>query len=219
MKKNYLFSVVVAVVISAVSFTSCGSSKSAKADSGSASAESSLGQRVEKSPAQIYAEDPVRTNLRGWGFYNGFPDQNLEAFAAAAARAQLADQVATLVKDGVDRYENGQRINNLGVRSNAEGVMTEEAQNQLNIQTVSKELIEGSRIAVSDRFAQKDGTQTCYVAVEISVDELVDKIKKSGQIKEAISKSRRDEIAFDSKQFKESIQSSFDDLKEEKDNR
>ena len=112
-----------------------------------------------------------------------------------------------------------ERINNLGVRSNAEGVMTEEAQNQLNIQTVSKELIEGSRIAVSDRFAQKDGTQTCYVAVEISVDELVDKINKSGQIKEAISKSRRDEIAFDSKQFKESIQSSFDDLKEEKDNR
>lgn len=217
MKKNSLFSVLMAVVITALIFTSCGSSKSAQSDSGSsASRESTLGQRREKSPAQIYAEDPERTNMRAWGMYNGFPDQNLESLAAATARATLADEISVLVKNAVDRYENTQRINNRGLNGQAESVMTSESQAQNDIQTVSKELIAGSRIAVSDRFTQKDGTETCYVAVEISVDALINNIKQNSQIKEAISKSRREEIAYDSKEFKDSMQSVFDELKDEK---
>ena len=146
MKRNSLFSVLMAVVITALIFTSCGSSKSAQSDSGSsASRESTLGQRREKSPAQIYAEDPERTNMRAWGMYNGFPDQNLESLAAATARATLADEISVLVKNAVDRYENTQRINNRGLNGQAESVMTSESQAQNDIQTVSKELIAGSR--------------------------------------------------------------------------
>jgi len=214
MKRNLLFSVIMAVTLSVMTFTSCGSSKNTKADYGdSASTSSSLGERREKSPAQIYAEDPERTNMRAWGMYNGFPDQNLEALAAAAARSALADEISVLVKNAVDRYDNGSRINNRSLEGQAESVMTSESQAQNDIQTVSKELISGSRIAVSERYGQKDGTETCYVAVEISVDALVNNIKQNSKIKEAISKSRREEIAYDSKEFKESMQSVFDELK------
>lgn len=214
MKKNLMFSVLMAVMVSALALASCSSSKKAKAVVQNVG--STLGELKEKSPAQLYAEDPDRNNMRAWGSYNGFADQNLEALAAATARSALAEEISVLIKSAVDRYEGGQRIDNRSLGGQAENVKTTESQGITDIESVSKELIAGSRIAVSNRYIQKDGTETCYIAVEISIDGLINNVKQNSKLQEAISKSRKEEIEYDSRKFKESMQSVFEELKEAK---
>lgn len=204
MKRNLFFSAIMAVMVSALTLTSCGSSKKSG---------STLGDMKEKSPAQLYAEDADRNNLRAWGQYNGFADQDLESFAATVARGKMSEEVSTLITKAVDIYQNNQKINNRSLGGQAEDVMTGESKGDLDVSAVSKELIAGSRVAVSNRYVQKDGTETCYVAVEISVDALINNAKQNSKLQEAISKSRKEEIVMDSKEFKESMQSAFEDLK------
>ena len=194
----------------AIVLVSCGTSKKtatvAKSGEG-------LGEQIQKSPEQIYAEDPDAETLRAWGFRNGFENQNLESLSATVARAKLADEISTLVKTAVDIYENGARIDNKSVNGKAENVKTLESKDETKITAVSKELIRGSRIVMSDRYRQSDGTVTCYSAVEVNLKGVLDNIKKNASIQEAISESRREKIDFNSKKFEESMQAAFEELK------
>lgn len=191
---------------------SCGSSKKAVAPA-SAPEGKSLGLKVQKSPEQLYAEDPEAENMRAWGFRNGFESQNLEALAATEARAKLAEEVATLVKSAIDIYEKNAKIDNKSLNAKAENVKTTESQDIVKVSAVAKELIRGSRIVMSDRYLQEDGTVNCYSAVEVNMKGILDNIKKNASIQEAISESRQARIDFNSKMFEESMKSAFDELK------
>lgn len=178
--------------------------------------EESLGTHVQKSPAQIYAEDADADNIRAWASYNGFESQNLENYAATAARAKLGDEIATLVSNAVEMYENGARIESKPVEGNIESASMSESLVNSKIKAVSKELISGSRVVMSDRYRQSDGTVTCFTAVEISVKGIINNIKGKTSVQEAISEGRKAAIDFESKLFEESMKASFEDLKKAK---
>lgn len=210
MKKVFVF------VAIALTFVACGTSKKAASSAQASGQEESLGEHIQKSPEQLYAEDPDADNIRAWALYNGFESQNLETFAATQARAKLADEIATLVKTAVDIYENGARIDNKSLDKKAENVKTAESKAELKITAVSKELIRGSRVVMSDRYRQKDGTVNCYSAVEVNLKGVLNNIKNNASIQEAISESRKEKIDYNSKKFEQAMQSAFEELKQTK---
>lgn len=180
---------ILAFLICALSLISCGSLN-----------KSTLGVQKEKSPAQIYAEDPDRETMRAWSFQTGLSSMNLEAYAAAKAIALLANQTSTLVSHAINIMED-----EMGAR-----VLSEE------IETVAKETIKGSRIAVSTRYVNRDGTETCYVAVEISIDDIIMNIRHSAKIQEAITKATDGKhVNVGSEGFSSAMTESFNSIKED----
>ena len=177
---------IILLFCTALAIMSCGASRS------------TLGKHKEHSPAQIYAEDINRTNMRAWGMRTGTAAMNLEAYAAAAARAVLAENTSTLISRTIKDMEG------------------EDAVSSIDLESSAKEVIKGSRVVMSDRYVNKDGTETCYVAVEISLDDILMNIRHAEAIKEALSKSSADKaVDVDSDRFAETMKKSFSSIKEE----
>ena len=171
----------------AISLVSCGSMGKA-----------GLGRHKAESPAQIYAEDINRTTMRAWASYSGLPQMNLEAYAAAAARAVLAEHTSALVSRTIKESEKGMIV----------------AESEL--ESVSKETIAGSRVVISDRYVNRGGSETCYLAVEISIDDIIMNIRHSQMIQDAISKASGGHVVdFDDDDFARIMSESFNSIKEE----
>lgn len=168
-----------------ISLVSCGSAN-----------KSTLGVLKEKSRAQQFAEDINRTTMRAWAQYTGFAHMNLEAYAAAAARALLAEQTSVLICRTID------------IRSESLGTS--------EIKSIAEETIKGSRVVMSDRYVQRNGSETCHVAVEISIDDIVRNIRHSEMIQEALSKAAGGRVVdFDDTDFAETMTESFNNIKKE----
>ena len=177
---------IILLFCTALAIMSCGASRS------------TLGKHKEHSPAQIYAEDINRTTMRAWGMRTGTAAMNLEAYAAAAARAVLAENTSTLISRTIKDLEG------------------EDAVRSIDLESSAKEVIKGSRVVMSDRYVNKDGSETCYVAVEISLDDILMNIRHAEAIKEALSKASGDKIVdVDSDKFAETLNNSFNNIKEE----
>ncbi len=152
----------------------------------------------EKSCAQKFAEDINRTTMRAWAQYSGFAHMNLEAYAAAAARANLAEQTSVLISRTID------------VPKLSEG------NTALEMKSVAEETIKGSRVVMSDRYVQRNGSEICYVAVEISIDDIIKNIRQSEMIKEALSNATGGRVVdFGSEDFADIMADSFNNIKEE----
>lgn len=205
MKKNLLFSALIVMVVSSLTLTSCGSSVG-------------LGKQKAKSPAQKYAESVSTNTLCGWGQYNGFSDQNLEAFAATNARASLAKEIETFIQAGIRIYDSKYSVRSVDVGEKADGIKAGDEGDHGIVEEAASAIISGSRVVMSDRYVQKDGTETCYTAVEINPDAVINYMKQNKEFKEAISRSRKEEIDYDSQKFKESMQQAFDELKKARGN-
>ena len=199
MKKNLLFSTLLTVLFAALTFTSCGSS-------------AGLGKHKQKSPAQEFAESKTRTTLRGWGQYNGFSDQNLEAFAATQARADLVKEIKTYVATLIDIYDGAYKLGSLSNEETGR-VRDDRGLDESKIVEFAEATLVGSHVVMSDRYVQKDGTETCYTAVEISLDAIANYMKQNKKFNEAISKDLKEEIRYDSDKFRESMSQAFEELK------
>lgn len=177
---------IVLLLCTALTLISCGASRS------------TLGKHKEHSPAQIYAEDINRTTMRAWGMRTGTSAMNLEAYAAAAARAVLAENTSTLISRTIKDMEG------------------EDAVRSIDFESSAKEVIKGSRVVMSDRYVNKDGSETCYVAVEISLDDILMNIRHAEAIMEALSKASGSKVVdVDSDKFAETMKDSFNHIKEE----
>lgn len=177
---------IILLLCAALTLISCGASRS------------TLGRHKEHSPAQIYAKDINRTNMRAWGMRTGTAAMNLEAYAAAAARAVLAENTSTLISRTIKDMEG------------------EDAVSSIDLESSSKEVIKGCRVVMSDRYVNKDGSETCYVAVEISLDDILMNIRRAEAIKEALSKASGSKVVdVDSDKFAETLKKSFSHIKEE----
>lgn len=214
-----------AIAIACALLVSCGASKKAATSADSmqiqqepemlAPQAKNLGAKKAKSEAQLYAEDPARTTLRDWAFYNGFPDDDLESIAATNARAKLSESIAMLVSRAIHNYANRYGQQDLG----EEGILQRkklDSKVETNIKSVSKELLVGSRIVISDRYVQKNGTETAYVCVEINPQVVAENIRKNGEIQRAINENEQLKIDFKSKEFEKEMAGSFEELKEAK---
>lgn len=204
------------ILMACLVVASCGVTKKQQAQNTPVQEGESLGAHIQKSPEQLFAEDPDADNLRAWAFYNGFETSNLESFAAAAARARLADEIATLVSNAVSIYENATRVDSKPADEQAQHALLTESQSENLIKAHSKELLKGSRVVMSDKYRQSDGTVTCYAAVEISLKGVLNNLKAQTELQEAISADRRSAIKFDSQQFEEAERQAFEELKEAK---
>lgn len=179
-------------------------------------AEGASRKKVKKSEEQKFAEDPNRDTMRSWAFWNDFPTMNLEAIAAADANAALAEQTARLVSRAIEKYEESKRAAERGKRGDAKSVMVAEQKATAQVKSVAKEIIKGSRVAMSTRYEEKDGTHTCYVAVEISIDDILLNINNMNLVEEAMAAGEAGQLDVDSSEFEESMKESFQELKEGK---
>lgn len=143
-------------------------------------------KKVKKTEEQKFAEDPNRTTVRAWASWNDFPTMNIEAIAAAEANAALAEQTARLVSRAIDKLDESKIASEKGVNSNAQSVRAASQEVKMKLSSDAKGIIKGSRVAMSSRYEEKDGTHTCYVAVEISVTDILNNIKNMGLIEDAL---------------------------------
>lgn len=197
MKKNLLL--FVALFVSILFFVSCGSS-------------SGLGKHKDKSPAQEYVEAKNRNTLRAWGQYNGFPDQNLEAFAAAQAKADLVKKIETYVGTYIEMYDGTYQASEVS-GGESDRAKDDGGKDTNTILEAAENTLQGCSVVMSDRYVQKDGTETCYLAVEISPETVINYIKTNKKFNDALSKEKKEEIRYDSERSKESMLKAFEELK------
>lgn len=157
----------------------------------------SLGKHKKASPAQKYAEDRKRTTMRAWGFRTGAPYMNLEAYAAMVARGKLAEQTAVLITSTLKAQMD---ISN--------GSLGE-------IKAFTEELIVGSRVVKSDRYVNKDNTETCYVAVEISLEDILRNIQGSKEFQQTMNRVAGGRtVNVSSKEFADQMRDTFDNCRD-----
>ena len=155
----------------------------------------SLGRHKAKSPAQIFAEDVNRTEMRAWGSRTGQRYANLEAYAAAVAKAALAREICDVLQSTL-------QLNGVGVGEDV-------------IKSAADETIIGSRVVMSDRYVNRDGTETCYAAVMIRLEDVLRNIRNSKKIQDVLEEAAggRD-IDVRSDKFEEDYKASFAKKKE-----
>lgn len=196
------------VVAAMMLLSACGAQKQVK---------SGIGQKKEKSEAQLYAEDPNAESIRTWAQYNGFPDDNLEQRAAVLARQEMANTVATLVTGAIENYSEDYSMQQM--QSGGEGIekrRTLSGESKEKVSSVTQELLRGSKIAVSDRYIQSDGTETAYVCVELDLETLLNNLIKNDALQQVISETEKMVLDFRSKLFSEEMKEQYEILKEEK---
>lgn len=176
----------------------------------------SLGvSEIQQSEEQKYAQDPNKgDDFRAWSSYNGFEDDNLEAFAATRARGQMANDISVRIKNAVELYSSKARIADTSLQQETQGVKTGERKDTEDLSSVSKALIRGSRVVMSHRYRQKDGTVTCYVAVELPFNNLMNELQKNKTLQESISRGRIEQIDFNSKEFREAMKAEYEDFEQ-----
>lgn len=201
MKKISIIAALAAATLMLVS--SCGAQKAATGG---------MGQKKAKSEAQLYAEDPNATTIRAWAQYNGFAEDNLEQRAAVLARQELSNTIATLVTGAIENYSDTYSKQQMGGTEGIDKRRTLSESSKDKVSSVTQELIRGSRIAVSDRYVQSDGTETAYVCVELDIPGLIDNLKNNTDLQDVISKEEKLDIDFSSEVFSDSVSEEFSKL-------
>ena len=201
MKKISIIAALAAATLMLVS--SCGAQKAATGG---------MGQKKAKSEAQLYAEDPNATTIRAWALYNGFAEDNLEQRAAVLARQELSNTIATLVTGAIENYSDTYSKQQMGGTEGIDKRRTLSESSKDKVSSVTQELIRGSRIAVSDRYVQSDGTETAYVCVELDIPGLIDNLKNNTDLQDVISKEEKLDIDFSSEVFSDSVSEEFSTL-------
>ena len=201
MKKISIIAALAAATLMLVS--SCGAQKAATGG---------MGQKKAKSEAQLYAEDPNATTIREWALYNGFAEDNLEQRAAVLARQELSNTIATLVTGAIENYSDTYSKQQMGGTEGIDKRRTLSETSKDKVSSVTQELIRGSRIAVSDRYVQSDGTETAYVCVELDIPGLIDNLKNNTDLQDVISKEEKLDIDFSSEVFSDSVSEEFSKL-------
>ncbi len=201
MKKISIIAALAAATLMLVS--SCGAQKAATGG---------MGQKKAKSEAQLYAEDPNATTIREWALYNGFAEDNLEQRAAVLARQELSNTIATLVTGAIENYSDTYSKQQMGGTEGIDKRRTLSESSKDKVSSVTQELIRGSRIAVSDRYVQSDGTETAYVCVELDIPGLIDNLKNNTDLQDVISKEEKLDIDFSSEVFSDSVSEEFSKL-------
>ena len=201
MKKISIIAALAAATLMLAS--SCGAQKAATGG---------MGQKKAKSEAQLYAEDPNATTIRAWALYNGFAEDNLEQRAAVLARQELSNTIATLVTGAIENYSDTYSKQQMGGTEGIDKRRTLSESSKDKVSSVTQELIRGSRIAVSDRYVQSDGTETAYVCVELDIPGLIDNLKNNTDLQDVISKEEKLDIDFSSEVFSDSVSEEFSKL-------
>lgn len=225
---------VLAVPTVAVLLASCGSSKNTatndllyqmlltqqKTSTTTQQKKSGLGIEKEKSPAQIYAEDPNRTTLRAYGSANALPNMYAKEMAADVARGALAAQLATLVERGsaiaAGQHQQGASSSETrqGVKEGqGKGVKEGQGKNDFAVRTFAQELIRYAREVKENTYVQEDGSETSYVCVEISIPEVVTAIRSNQEFQEVINDEAKLKIDYQSQQFQKTMEAAFEELK------
>lgn len=160
------------------------------------------GNPQAKSKAQKYAEKKSKNTIRAWAQYTGFSSMDLESFAAAAARAKLAESVEIFVDKMVEDYGQQTLDNGFNEKGMAQ-IGGESGQTTgSNFKTVADALIRNSRVVMSDRYVQKDGTVVCCVAVEVGLNDIETVAKTSQAVKNALESVG---VKVDSPEYKEAL--------------
>lgn len=210
MRKTFLFFITISVMM----LTSCGTSRQIATSNQTAQQPqtSSLGEEVEKSPAEIYARDLNANTIRGFGTFNGLPGMPVEQLAANNARGELVSSLTSLVKTSIMTYYNqyGQSSADL---EHLTSVLEGKTKANAETQTVAQELINGSRVAVSNTYKQPNGTMTSYVCVELAPSQVLESIRANHTFQELINKEAQMYIDFKSQEFEKSMEAAHEELK------
>jgi hypothetical protein len=188
--------------------TSCGSSKeSAK--------KTDFGQKLDVEECIALAEDPNATGLRAWGEGRDFNQGDAAREAALMARGNLATSIATLIEDGIERY------NEKYTKSTSDGqvtamVLESAGKNESKIKGAAEALLKGSKVIKSTYYKQPDGTIKSYSCVEVDFNSISNYVLQSNELRSLISNAEKKEITKDSREFDESMKDAFNNLKKQR---
>ncbi len=139
------------------------------------------GKKMKRNAVQEYANDPNAKELRAYGIYNDYEENDPWASAKNNARGELATKISAYVTSliSTQRRGNQQRSGNDVQKSSSNSM-------ESAVQTAAEQvLIRGARVAKEEAYKQKDGTITAYVCMEIDLGQLEKNLAESGLISNA----------------------------------
>lgn len=176
---------------------------------------SSLGEALELDKCQICAEEDTPNAFRAWAKFNDFDQSDAYRFAVATARANMAGDIATFASDAISRFNNRYAL------QSSDGQKATQAKDAANkaasgLKTAAEELIRGSRVIMSSYYRQQDGTIDAYVCIEMNYDNVMAQLKNSAAVRQLISDMQKAQIDAKAEDFEESMQETFQQLREQK---
>lgn len=146
----------------------------------------SIPQIQTKSKAQKYAEKKKKDTIRAWAQYTGFASMDLESFAAAAARVKLAEAMEVYVEKIVEHYNDAAPFDKINETGMAVKEYESLQKSSSRLKSVTDALIRNSRVVLTDRYVDKDGTVVCYAAVEVRISDIETVSKTSQAVSNAL---------------------------------
>lgn len=214
MKKLFSIAAVAATIVLA----SCGGGTTKQVVASSTTQNNGLGVEIAKSPAQLYAEDPNATTLRAYASYNALPSMPVVSLAATQARGELAQSIAALVTAANTLYAEQYGKESLS-KSELDALMSANNSAKNKIEVIAKELVQYTPVKINNKYTQENRTITAHVCVELHPQNILQAIQNDKSYQEAVNKNEQIYIDFKSEEYSKSLEKSFEDLKNAKQNK
>ena len=172
------------------------------------------GRKVKRNAVQEYASDPNAKELRVVGMYNDYEENDPWSYARNIARGELALSIEAIVTSTIHtiRHSDQQREGKHEQKSSSRSA-------DLDVKTVSQQLISGARVAKEEAFKQKDGTITVYVCMEIDKERLLENIQNNRQLQNIVDDDDKQvRYDFSSDESREAFETSYENNKNLKSN-
>lgn len=196
MKK--LFNLFASAIVILCALTSCGSSKE--------SAKISLGQEIEKSPAQIYAEESPKT--RAWGVGIRKNKSVASTLAEYDAKAKMTRAIESAVKTAASKiYVDYEKTAENDVASSS--VIDAVSKFEDGVAIIASQIVKEAHMVKENAYMQKNNAIAVYLCLELSgsAESLANDLAESAfkGIKDQIKDEDKDKIDKTMNDFKNNI--------------
>ena len=196
MKKIFLF---VAPLLACV-MTSCGVQNLAPQQQKKAGRTA-----VELSEAEQYAYSAPKGVLRAVGEYTLDEQGFAMRYAAAQARANLAEQISVKVKSGVELSRNSYKKGTI-TNDEVKTARDTEGQDQQLIRQVCDEAVAGATIVKVSTYMLENGTYQVFVCVEADTKGVAKYVAENQKVQQLVTDDERVKIEYNRDQFRQVIE-------------
>lgn len=210
MRKNMF--IVATIVVAAIGFTACSSSKAVSETSKALNREE-VEVKMTKSEELAFAKPAIRSFGDGTNFNLSFAMTFAEGQARAAFQRKVEALIQTASEEALTAYQQGSTN---GVESSI--VSDQDIKSGAFAKQIAEGVLKNTAVINVDKFKKADGQYHVYVCVEYrgEVGEMVEKMVKAAEkrIPQQVSDEDRIKIQFEIEQFKKKLEEDFNRLRE-----
>ena len=202
MKKNLVLAVI--LIVSAVILSACNSQKSSVQSSNQKSGSNPFGGGTYIPPCEIY---DTPTEFAATGIFRGSSNQKGEVHKNALLNAQdiIRTKMKHAYKGMVSEYSSS-----IG---NNKGNDIERKMTSAGDRIIDAIINETAESCIRYGEVQSDGHLECYVAIQISKQEVAQKVAQ--EVQDKLTQDEKDRISFNEQEYRKQMEERFKQYKEE----